>query len=309
MDVVNFTDKALQVEGPISIALGYFDGLHLAHQEVIGAAVAYGREHHIKSAVLTFSPNPNVILKKLDCEHLLTPHTEKVKRLAELGVDYLIILPFDEKMAQMGADDFIQTYLIGLNVLHVVTGFDFRFGKFGEGDVSVLKRYSSEFKVTVIEKRELSSEKIGATQIKGYLAVGNVEKVSHMLGRPYRLTGTVVTGQQKGRLIGCPTANLHLLDSFICPAKGVYAVKVIAAGKSFMGMCNIGHNPTFNFIEEVSIEVHILNFNGDLYGQELSIDFYQYLRSEKKFNSISELMEQLEIDRNQVATYFKINLK
>ncbi|HAX72609.1 MAG TPA: bifunctional riboflavin kinase/FMN adenylyltransferase [Firmicutes bacterium] len=308
MEVIYYEGSPINLDTPLSIALGYFDGLHLAHQEVIERAVAYGRKHNLKSAVMTFSPNPNVVLKKLESDHLLTPPTEKVRLLETLGVDYLVILPFDETLAQLSATDFVQKYLIDLGVLHVATGFDFRFGRMGEGDTTFLQQYPNSFTMSVIEKRELHDEKIGATQIKNYLSNGMIEKVNLMLGRPYRITGKVVTGAQKGRTIGFPTANLALEAPYVIPKKGVYAVKVWIDNHEYMGMCNIGHNPTFNFNNDISIEVHVLEFEGDLYGQTLQLDFYHYLRTEKKFPSIDVLMEQLHNDKKEVKSYFGLDL-
>ena len=297
-----------KLDQPIAVALGYFDGLHLGHQAVIKEVVDYAKAHQMRSAVMTFSPSPNIFLKKLDSERLLTPYQEKVSRLTELGVDELIILPFNETLANMRAIDFVERYLIQYGVAHVSTGFDFRFGRMGEGEVELLRDYSDQFSLNVIPKYELEQEKIGATEIKRYLADGNIKKVTQMLGRPYRMHGMVVSGQQRGRQIGFPTANLQLSENYVIPKKGVYAVEVEIKGKRYAGMCNIGHNPTFNFNDQVSIETYILDFSEDIYGKEMTLDFYEYLREEKRFGSIGELMKQLEEDYQYVRSYFKLNL-
>lgn len=307
MEVIhlNLTKK---LDEPIAVALGYFDGLHLGHQAVIKEVVEYAKAHQIRSAVMTFSPSPNIFLKKLESDCLLTPYQEKVRLLNELGVDELIILPFNEELASMRAIDFIERYLIQYGVVHVSTGFDFRFGRMGEGEVELLRHYSDQFSLNVIPKYELEQEKIGATEIKRYLADGNIKKVTQMLGRPYRMHGMVVSGQQRGRQIGFPTANLQLSENYVIPKKGVYAVEVEIKGKRYAGMCNIGHNPTFNFNDQVSIETYILDFSDDIYGKEMTLDFYEYLREEKRFGSIAELMKQLEEDYQYVRSYFKLNL-
>lgn len=307
MEVIhlNFTKELIT---PISVALGYFDGLHLGHQAVIKEAVDYAKTHQMRSAVMTFSPSPNFFLKKLDSDRLLTPYQEKVRLLTQLGVDELIILPFNEELANMKATDFIEKYLLNHGVAHVSTGFDFRFGQMGEGDATLLATYSNAFTLNVTSKCELEDEKIGATEIKRYLSEGNIEKVTQMLGRPYQLHGTVVTGQQRGREIGFPTANLKLSDAYVIPKKGVYAVMVEIEGKEYMGMSNIGHNPTFNFNDQICIETNILNFKEDIYGKEITLSFYHYLREEKKFSSIEELMNQLNHDQQSVRSYFKLNL-
>lgn len=305
MEVIHLEQGKIKNNPPLSVALGYFDGLHLGHQAVIKEAVLYAKEHQLKSAVLTFSTNPNVILKKLSSELLLTPHREKVRLLQGMGVDYLLILPFNKTIASIKATDFIQRYLIDLNVRHVSTGFDFRFGQRGEGSVTLLETYLGEFTLNVTTKQEIKDEKIGATEIKSYLAVGDIERANAMLGRPYTLTGTVISGQQKGRTIGFPTANLEAEEAFIMPKNGVYAVKVNVNDQWYNGMCNIGHNPTFNFIDQVSVEVNILHFNQDIYGQRIKIEFYHRLRDEQRFSSIQELMTQLDTDRETVRRYFK----
>lgn len=305
MKVLNLNQTSFNSEEGLSVALGYFDGLHIGHQLVIKEAIEYAKKNGLKSAVMTFSPNPNVILKKLSSEHLITPPTEKVRLLTELGVDYLMILTFNEELASLRAIDFIERYLVKMKVEHVSTGFDFRFGKKGEGSVELLRQYPEKFSLNVTDKKEIEGEKIGATEIKSYLAVGNIEKANEMLGRPYTLCGTVISGQQKGRQISFPTANVATTEAYIIPKNGVYAVRVWVKGQSYAGMCNIGHNPTFNFIDNVSVEVHILDFNQDIYGQEMKVEFYHRLRDEERFSSIEALMTQLNHDRKTVRGYFK----
>ena len=216
-----------------------------------------------------------------------------------------MILTFNEELASLRAIDFIERYLVKMKVEHVSTGFDFRFGKKGEGSVELLRQYPEKFSLNVTDKKEIEGEKIGATEIKSYLAVGNIEKANEMLGRPYTLCGTVISGQQKGRQIGFPTANVATTEAYIIPKNGVYAVRVWVKGQSYAGMCNIGHNPTFNFIDNVSVEVHILDFNQDIYGQEMKVEFYHRLRDEERFSSIEALMTQLNHDRKTVRGYFK----
>ena len=284
----------------LSIALGYFDGIHQAHQRVIQQAVTYATTHQLKSAVLTFATNPNVFLKKRTQETLLTPLPEKIRLLTELGVDYLIIVPFNQTVARLAPADFIQKILVPLRVRHVVTGFDFRFGYKGQGDVRVLAAYPTQFSLDVVMKRELAGEKIGTTEIRTYLAKGDVNMVTKMLGRTYRMSGRVVIGRQKGREIGFPTANLELDDRYEVPARGVYAVNVLIADRVYRGMCNVGHNPTFNYNENISIEVHLLDFSGDLYGKRLSLEFIAFIREEQRFSSVDALISQLQADEKTI---------
>ncbi len=304
MKVIEF-ESITALTDQLSIALGYFDGVHVAHQCVIEKAVANSVAHQRKSAVLTFSPNPNVVLKKIEQTTLLTPFSEKTRVLTNLGVDYLIIVPFTKDLAHLEPEAFISHILKPLNVKHVVTGFDFKFGRLGLGTVETLKQFTSLFSVEVVDKQMVENEKIGTTQIKAYLSKGDVTMVANMLGRPYRIKGQVVTGQQKGREIGFPTANLALSEPFEVPARGVYVVRAWVRGQGYEAMCNIGHNPTFNYNENISIEVHVLDFEGDIYGEELEIEFLTFVREEQKFSSIQALMTQLAADENSVRAYFK----
>jgi len=294
MEIIHIDKKTAKY--PMAVALGYFDGLHMGHQAVILNAVHYAKQHHIRSAVITFSINPKFFLKKLATPYLLTPMSEKIAILKKLGVDQLLILPFDETIACMKPEDFIKKYLIEEKVCYVSTGFDFRFGKNGAGNITLLEKYEEVFKLDVTPKLRLGTTKIGATQIRDYLLQGDVQEVCQMLGRPYSLSGMVIKGNQKGRSIGFPTANIELKEQFLVPKKGVYAVKAYVGKGSYRGMCNIGHNPTFNYTDGLSIEVYLLDFNEDIYGETIRIEFIKYLRSEQKFQSIDDLMKQLKGD-------------
>lgn len=299
MEIINLNKDNFSKE-PLAIALGYFDGVHLGHQAVILNAVRYSRKHQIKSAVLTFSINPKHFFNKVGSTDLLTPKEEKIKLFQQLGVDQLIILPFNKQLSRMMPDEFIKEYLIAQGVCYISTGFDFRFGRHGAGDVTVLKKYEEVFKLQTTPKLEFGKMKIGTTQIREYLTEGAVEKAAQMLGRPYSLTGKVVKGNQRGSEIGFPTANIRLDEDFVVPQKGVYAARVYVKNKVYNGMCNIGHNPTFNYSEAVSIEVNLLDFNEDIYGETVRVEFIKRLRSERRFQSIAELMDQLQSDREAV---------
>ncbi len=304
MKVIMFNEST-HLSDELSIALGYFDGIHCAHQLVIQQAVSHAQKNHLKSAVLTFATSPNVFLKKRTQETLLTPLPEKIRVLRQLAVDYLIIVPFDDVMATLKPVDFIQNILMSLNARHIVTGFDFRFGHKGQGDVVLLQSYQQQFSLDIITKRELNGEKIGTTEIRQHLAKGDIRMVNEMLGRAYRLSGKIVSGRQKGREIGFPTANLALDDKYEVPARGVYAVKAFVCGKTYDAMCNIGHNPTFNYNENISIEVHLFDFSGDIYGEQLDIEFIAFIREEQKFSSIDTLIAQLKTDQQISRTVLK----
>ena len=292
MEIIHLNTKANQ---PIAVALGYFDGLHLGHQAVIADVVRYAKANNMTSAVMTFSTNPKLFLNKLPTTKLLTPQSEKIHLLKQLSVDQLMILPFDEEMAHMSATAFIANYLIQQNVGYVAVGFDFRFGHQGAGDIHLLQEYQ-EFKLSVVPRQNVAEIKIGTTGIRKYLEVGEVAKVAAMLGRSYSLTGTVIKGNQRGRTIGFPTANLRLDEEYVIPKKGVYAVNVYVLGQLYMGVCNIGHNPTFNFTEVPTIEVYVLDFDEMIYGEVVRLEFLAFLRMEQKFSGAIALKKQLQLD-------------
>jgi len=304
MEIIHL-DKRKTLKSPVAVALGYFDGLHTGHQAVISNAVDYAKKNHIKSAVMTFSTNPKRFLNKSLATNLLTPLTEKTELLEQLGVDLLLILPFNDEIAKMKPDEFIKEFLIEQGARYVTTGFDFRFGRNGAGNSYLLKNYEQIFGLNIVPKMELNALKIGTTQIREYLSQGDVNKAHHMLGRPYSLTGIVVKGRQKGREIGFPTANIKINEEYVIPKEGVYAVKVYIDEGEYMGMCNIGHNPTFNYTANLSIEVNILDFNADIYGKTIKLEFFERLRGEQAFNSLEELLEQLTKDRKKTSQILK----
>ena len=302
MQVITY-DHQMSIQEELSVALGYFDGMHIAHQQIIKEAVTHAIKHHQKSAVLTFSPNPNVFLNKITHQTLLTPLPEKIRLLRKLKVDYLIVIPFTKQMAQIEANDFLTKLLTDFKIHHVVTGFDFRFGYRGLGDVSLLRR-DVRFSTQVVEKQMLAQEKIGTTQIREHLACGEVEVVTRMLGRHYRIVGHVVSGRQQGRTIGFPTANIALEDEYAVPSRGVYAVLVRLNGKQYQGMCNIGHNPTFNYNEQMTIEVNIFDFNEQIYGECIELMFVTFIRQEQRFSGVEALISQLKADKIEIQQFF-----
>lgn len=304
MEIIQL-QKPLGATKGIAIALGYFDGLHRGHQGIIENVVAHAKANQLVSAVMTFSTNPKLFLKKTADTGLLTPMQEKIEVLAHLGVNQLLVLPFDEDMARMEPESFIETYLLANNVRYVATGPDFCFGNKGSGNIQLLKQYEGNFQLEVATKLEFQDKKIGATEIKDCLGMGDVVAARDMLGRPYGVSGLVIKGNQKGRTIGFPTANIKVSPDYYLPRPGVYGVEVYLRGHRYHGMCNIGHNPTFNFTGRLSVEVNLFDFDEDIYGQTLRLEFIKYLRSERKFSSIEDLTGQLERDRFQARLLFE----
>lgn len=288
-------------KGPFSLAIGFFDGLHKGHQTVINEAKAKAQELGIRSAVMTFNPHPSHLFgKEADKVGYITKYPEKSRLLEEMGVDTLFIVTFDWELASLSPKRFIEIFIKGLGIKHVTAGFDFTFGSKGAGTMKQMAALSdSEYGTTIIEKVTDSDEKISSTRIRKLLSEGDVEKTASLLGRPFRTAGIVIDGEKRGRLLGFPTANISLDEETILPANGVYAVMFSVDGQSYKGVCNVGVKPTFHDpnIRKPSIEVHILDFDSDLYGKEVTVDWMARIRAEQKFNSVDELIEQIGKDK------------
>jgi riboflavin kinase/FMN adenylyltransferase len=295
---------------PMVMALGYFDGVHRGHQEVILEAKKYADKSGIKSAVMTFDPHPSVVLGKNN-QHFrfITPLQEKINIIECLGIDYLFIVHFTEDFAHLLPQEFIDQYIIGLHVQHVVAGFDFTYGRMGKGTMETLPFHSrNQFSYSIIPKFTEADEKISSTRIRKLLKEGKTKELQTLLGRFYTTTGIVVHGDKRGRTIGFPTANVDLKDHYIRPPPGVYAVRMRVKGEWHNGVCNVGYKPTFN--KEallLSVEVHLFDFNDDIYGEEVMIEWHLYLRNEKKFSGIEELVRQIEMDKHTAIEYFEVN--
>jgi riboflavin kinase / FMN adenylyltransferase len=292
-------------------ALGYFDGVHLGHQKVILEAKNKAFELRMKSAVMTFNPHPSVVLGK-STKHVryISPLEDKILLFEELGIDFVFIVDFSLAFAHLLPQEFIDQYIINLNIKHVVAGFDFSYGKMGKGTMETLPFHSrNEFSYTVIPKLTVEGEKISSTLIRQLIADGKMEALTKLLGRYYQTSGKVIHGDKRGRTIGFPTANVELRGDYLLPPLGVYAVRFKVEGHWYLGVCNVGYKPTFKAESEglPSIEVHIFDFNKDIYEQDVEIEWHSYLRIEHKFNGISELVKQISMDRENAVTYFENN--
>lgn len=293
---------------PLVVALGYFDGVHRGHQKVILTAKEIAKQRNIQSAVMTFDPHPSVILKK-DVKHIeyITPLNEKAAFIESLGIDILFVVEFTETFASLLPQQFVDQYIIGLNIQHVVAGFDFTYGRLGKGTMETLPFHSREqFTQTVIEKQMDVDRKISSTLIRNVLRSGDVQYAAKLLGRPHQVRGRVVHGEKRGRKIGFPTANIEVNDNYLIPPTGVYAVSVIIDQQEYFGVCNIGYKPTFHAEKgnKPNIEVHIFQFDKRIYDKELTIQWFKRIRSEQKFNSVEELIQQIHQDKREAEQFF-----
>ncbi|CAN7425816.1 bifunctional riboflavin kinase/FAD synthetase [Rossellomorea sp. LjRoot5] len=298
---------------PLVLALGYFDGVHKGHQRVIREAVEKAKEQDVSSAVMTFDPHPSVVLgHKHKHIHYITPLEDKKEIIKELGVDYLFIVRFTSEFASLTPQDFVDQYIIGLNVRHVVAGYDYSYGRLGKGTMETLPFHSRDmFASTTVSKLTDADLdlKVSSSLIRENLREGDVSRVNKLLGRPFKMKGTVIHGDKRGRKIGFPTANIELSDDYLTPKVGVYAVRMKIHDKWFDGVCNIGYKPTFKNPDDYSltIEVHLFDFHTSIYGEEVYIEWYDRIRDEQKFSGIEELISQIQKDKNHAIDYFAKN--
>ncbi|TKH43181.1 bifunctional riboflavin kinase/FAD synthetase [Paenibacillus sp. FSL R10-2782] len=286
-------------------AIGQFDGLHLGHASVIRKAVELAREQKLPVSVMTFHPHPKEVMKKGDYEGYLTPLVDKQDILADMGVDVLYILRFDEDFSKVSPEAFITDILLPLQIQTAVVGFDFRFGYRGAGHEHTLRELGGErMSVHTVPSFELDGEKVSSSSIRRALQTGDLTHASRWLGRSYHIRGTVMDGEKRGRTIGFPTANLKLDDTYVIPVKGVYAVRALVGERWRSGVMNVGVKPTFHEgVLNPSFEVHLFDFDQQIYGEPVLVELHHYIRPERKFSSVDELITQI---GNDVQTAKKL---
>lgn len=285
------------------VTSGTFDGVHLGHQKILRRLQELAKRKQGETVLLTYWPHPRLILKPEDKSlRLLTTLSEKVKLLEGLGVDHLIILPFTKELSQMSSEDFIRDILVKkIQTKTLVIGYDHKFGKNREGSFDYLQSHSHlfGFEVEEISRQDVDDSGVSSTKIRTALAQGDISTANKYLGRSYQLSGQVVKGQQIGRSIGFPTANIQVSDDYkLLPRDGAYAIYAEVDAVRYKAILNIGDRPTVDG-QKKTIEVHLIEFEGDLYGQELCIHFEMFLREEKRFESLEALKNQLVIDRER----------
>lgn len=290
---------------PCVLTIGFFDGVHIGHQHLISQVKETAKRLNLKSGIVTFSKLPRQIIHPEMKISLLNTEAEKSTRFEDLGIDYCFILDFTPEIANLTAKDFLQKILFQqFNAHYIIIGYDHRFGKNRLEGFKDYQQYGREVGLDVIQATAFIHEgkAISSTRIRTLLNEGKVEEVSFCLDIPYRITGKVTDGFKQGRLIGFPTANIKVEDADkLIPKKGVYAVWAHYKNEIYAGMLNIGKRPTFDNGTNISIEVHLLNFNKDIYGETLSIDFIKRLRGEQHFDSIELLTCQLQKDKEIIT--------
>jgi riboflavin kinase / FMN adenylyltransferase len=297
MEIIRDINSAY-ITRPTVLTLGSFDGIHRGHQHLISQIVARAKEESgTVSALVTLHPHPKVVLRPNSQLRYLTTIEERLDLLKPLGLDYCVVFPFSLETSQIRAHDFIQLLIDRLSLIEIICGQDFALGYKREGNVEFLRTLGREkgFAVTIVEPYQLDGHIVSSTHIRELIAAGNLEEATRLLGRHPSIRGRVIKGDQRGRTLGFPTANLAVEERRQIPADGIYAARVNIGSRRFGGAANVGVRPTFNKGQRL-IEVYILDFDEDLYDQVITVEFVKRLREELKFDTVNALIEQMQKD-------------
>ena len=285
-------------------ALGFFDGVHLGHQALLRECRHLADQHGCNAGAVTFTTHPDALVFG-KASGLLNTREDRKQLLHAYGMDLVLELPFDRALMTTHWSSFLRQ-LVDAGGAGFVCGSDFRFGAGSSGTAKKLAAFckSRQLSWAVVPEQTMDGERISSTRIRRFLEQGNMAQVNRLLGHPYILTGQVVSGQQLGRTIGIPTANLQLPEELIAPRFGVYACKCFVNGKEYMAVTNVGTRPTVNG-SNITVEVHLLDFSADLYGSTLTVAFCQFLRPEEKFPSLEELQREIQKNALQTRKFFE----
>jgi len=290
------------------VTIGTFDGVHIGHQKIIEKLIKGAKNSEYESLILTFFPHPRMVLQGNSSIKLLNTIDEKSSLLEKTGLNHLVIHPFDKEFSNLSAEEFVKTILVdSFNIHKIIIGYDHQFGKNRAANIDDLilfgKKYG--FEVEQISVQEIDSVSVSSTKIRDAIANGTMAVANEFLGYNYLLTGKIIQGKQLGRTIGFPTANLKIEENYkLIPKNGVYIVKSQLNKKTVFGIMNIGVNPTVNG-ENLSIEVHFLDFEADLYDIEIAVSVIDKIRDEQKFTSIELLKAQIQKDKNYAISYIE----
>ena len=284
------------------VTIGTFDGVHLGHQKIIQRLVEIKEKQGGEIVLFTFAPHPRKVLfpDQKDLK-LITTTDEKCNLLKNLGVDHVLVYPFTKEFAQMNASNYISDIIVSaLKTKHLVIGYDHRFGANREGSIYTLKTFAEmyQYDLEEIPAEEINQLNISSTRIRKAVDDGDIKTANEFLGYRFFISGRVIKGKQLGRTIGYPTANILIEDEDkLLPKLGVYAVNVVIGFQTYRGMLNIGMNPTTDVEKSIKVEVHIFEFNRDIYGEQLKVEFVKRIRSEQKFSNLDELKRALANDQ------------
>lgn len=308
MKIIKDLESIDLISESVGITMGTFDGVHIGHQKIIEQLVQDCRDRGYKSLVYTFSNHPLEHASPERAPTKILQLKQKIEIIEKLGVDILVLIPFDYSQRNILAHDFIESILIKkLNMKHIVVGYDFKFGKKAEGTVETLIENASQYGYTydIVEPIRKDYIRVSSTLIRRLLKAGNIRQANYYLGRRYKIKGRVIRGKQIGRKIGYPTANLELSDNYAILNPGVYITRTIVDGEDYPSVTNVGFNPTFNQ-KEFNIETYIMGFNRDIYDKEITVKFYKKIRKEIKFKDIDTLKEYIRWDVYNTKKFFDI---
>jgi riboflavin kinase / FMN adenylyltransferase len=283
------------------LTIGTFDGVHKGHITILREVVKNALDHAGESIVITFEPHPRKLLFPDQPLKLITPLNQKLRLIEKTGIDHIIVVSFTKEFSELSAKEYIEGFLVrNFNPKTIIIGYDHHFGHDRSGNINLLREYQSEYGYEVVEipAQIIEEAAVSSTKIRNFINSGHVKEAMQMMGRPYSLEGMVERGQQLGRTLGYPTANVKATDpDQLIPAIGIYAVRVNLHEHIHNGMLSIGFNPTVSSDKKLTIEVNIFDFSADIYGEVLEITFFERLRNEEKFSNLEELKEQLHLDK------------
>jgi riboflavin kinase/FMN adenylyltransferase len=307
MELIEGLDRIKKPFKNAVVTLGNFDGVHIGHQALLHQVIEKAESMGGVSVAITFEPHPIRVLKPNGHPPLITLFEQKVELISKTGVDVLLCIPFTLDFSRITAQDFIEKILVQtIGMKAIIIGEDYNFGKDRKGDLNLLRKFGEQFSYQVVVAHWIlnpggNQKRISSTRIRNMVMRGEVERAQGLLGRHYQIRGTVETGRNRGgKLLGFPTANIKLSDE-LCPRTGVYAVTVAFNGHNLKGVANIGYSPTFDD-HIYTVEVHILDFNENIYGKNIRVNFIHRIRDEKKFSGIKELSEQIQSDIEKART-------
>jgi riboflavin kinase/FMN adenylyltransferase len=293
---------------PTVLTIGTFDGVHVGHKKILHKLISTAKTKNLESLVLTFFPHPRMVLQKDSDIKLIHSIQEREQILASLGLENLIIQPFSKAFSRLTASEFVRDILVEqLHVKHIIVGYDHRFGRNRTADINNLREFGEiyDFTVEEISAQDINDVAVSSTKIRTALSEGQIQIANNYLNDTFQLTGVVTKGKGLGRTINFPTANISIAEDYkMIPKNGVYIAKATIGNQTFNGMMNIGNNPTVNGKLQ-SIEIHLFNFNTDIYDKLISIKILKRLRDEFKFESIDALKNQLKTDQENALTYFE----
>ncbi|HJD08788.1 MAG TPA: riboflavin biosynthesis protein RibF [Candidatus Ligilactobacillus faecavium] len=295
----------------VVLAMGFFDGVHRGHQAVIQRAKQIATQRHLKLAIMTFDRFPKIYFRNIDPQTVkyVTPLKQRLKLFEQQEIDIAYVARFDEAMAKLSPQYFVDHFMVDLHAKVVVAGFDYTYGKPDVANMETLPQFAQgRFDVVTVDRQVLNAEKIGTTQIKTALDHGDIQKVNQLLGYRFSFPGKVVHGEARGRELGFPTLNIQPADDQWIPGIGVYAVRVKVDGQWYQGMCSVSHNETFGD-NPLTIEINLFDFDRMVYGKEVEVEWDQYLRAPVKFESVDQLIAQLKQDQIDTLEYFAKDFK